>query len=258
MAVAPLPYPTLTQSRGLASSSAAPASFTANYTSNVTAGNALVAVVCVAASAAPAVSTPTNWTALSAISASNTSLGIFTFLYPASVQPGAFTAVAFSTLTNVNGIAVLLFEIASAQPLTNWDVLSAVDPPTSNTTPAVAPFIPTVGNVLWIGVLCSITGQTLTASNQPGGATDIGAWTAGPTATSTTGATNVQAQSFTSMPGPTYPTGGRLQARGTLGGALQNAAVCIGIPGLGAGTLAQSGAVDAVTAVGGSYGTGAG
>lgn len=212
--------PVLVQSRNQPSSSAAPANFTANYTSNTTAGNLLVAVTGFALSGAITAPAPTGWTLVNqtAGSAGNAIAGR---IYYQANTAGGFTAVTFATLAGVNGLSVCLFEFSNMDLVSasvHDDSSSAFQFTASTTTPgSLLSEAPLFGNQVWVGGLIALTGQTLTAANLP--ASGTGAWTAGPSGSSTLGATNVQVQSFYVFQGSQFPSGGLYSVQGTLGGA---------------------------------------
>lgn len=225
--------PNIVQSRSQASSAAAPATFTASYAGATTTGNLLVAVVAIAASGAATVSTPTSWTAGISSSLSGSIL-LSVFYWPNSTS---LTNVVFTTLTNTNGIVVLLWEISGmnlTQPLD--PNISSVNTSAGTTVPSTNTYTPTIGNEIYIGAIAfnatgSISSLTATPSTGPGAIT-----AATITGTSTTGATNVTANGYVSLPGPVYPASA-LRIGATLAGSVFAGALVQGF------TSQQGGAV---------------
>lgn len=203
--------PSLVQQVAGNSSSAAPSSYTLSGITATKAGSYLVALVAVAESGAASVSTPTGWQAVSGgsgNSAGNT-IGGRIFVYPNN--PGGITSVAFSTLSGVNGVAVSFMEWANVYALDGGYVASS-SYSNGSTTPSAAAYTPSAGPVLLIGFETDVTGQAYTAAN-------VGAnWTAGTTATSTSGATNVIIRPYYVVTTPTLRLA--FQLAGTLAGSI--------------------------------------
>lgn len=227
-----LGLPTLVQQVAGASSSAAPASFTLSGITSTRIGTFLVVCVALAESAAPAITTPANWTIVTGANVGNAgnTLGGRIYVYPNN--PGAITSVAFTTLTNVNGIAVWFGEFSNVYTVDNAYGTPGSGTFSNSATAVSAPsYTPAIGPVLLAGMEADITGQVYTPANV--GTT----WVAGTTATSTLGATNTIIRPFFTVATPTINT--TFQLAGSLAGALASGASLVSlIPGT-AGPLTQ-------------------
>lgn len=252
-----MPACTIIQKVAAQTTTLGPASLVVNCAAS-TAGSFLVLLAAAAMSASGSIGTPANWTAVTLPTNGNAAIRYNLFTYPNN--PGGVTSVTLGTFSNVNAVVAFLLEVANvpaswpngvdALALKSVDSASAASLSTSAQTPVL-------GNELWVGMLAALTGQTLTAAMVP--AAGLGTWTQQSTATSTTGTTNVQALLETSQPGPSFPTGGQLQAGLTLGGALACAVVQLAVPSTSTVAILQameSGTVGTLVSGGAGYGVG--
>lgn len=236
--------PTVVQSGAGASTVAAPAAYTQNFSQASAAGTLLVALVAYAESAAPGISTPAGWSLLSASVGGNAgnTLGGRILYYPNN--PGGISSIAFTTLTNINGIAVAFFEFANMAASALDGAFGGGQTFTNgSTTPGGPNVSATIGNELWVGLECDVTGQAYTPVNVPAGA---GYWVTGPTATSTTGATVVVIRAFYALPGPVPPPGGNMRITGTLAGSIANGVCMAAFVSQNSGALIGAGTGQAV------------
>lgn len=205
--------PQLIQQVALASTVAAPTTFTLSGITATKAGSFLVLCLAYAESGAPNVSTPAGWTTTAAGGNAGNTLG-GRIMFQAN-NPGGITSVVLSTLSGINGIAVWFIELANVYALDSGFNNNGAAQSFSNatTTPSISSYTPQSGPLFLVGFECDVTGQTYTPTNVgPSG------WIAGTTATSTTGATNAVIRPFYSITTPNIQT--TYQLKGTLAGSI--------------------------------------
>lgn len=200
--------PTIQQTASAASTTAAPATFTLNFTASQTT-SFLAAFVVGAMSAGGGTFTPPSWVA----QGSSVNSNIAVWLYTNANNGGGITTFAMTAMANFNAVAVCMIEINNMPPSSGLVLDAGTQNFTVNNAAAASAstsaITPTLGNEVWFGVAASLTGSSLTTANKP--AAGLGSWNTIAAATSTNGATNIQIQPFYSVPGPIYPAGGVFQ-----------------------------------------------
>lgn len=176
--------PSIVQTANKNTTSAGPASIAPTWTASAV-GSTLIAVVASALSGAPTISTPANWTA-GPVTTQGTALDLRMFYYVNN--PGSLTTATFN-LTNVNGCCVGFYEVANLNTVGPFDGNSGQSNSNAGSTAVSCPAYSALPYCcqLLIGAVCQISTQAFTPANLAG----VLPWTTGPTATSTTGATNV-------------------------------------------------------------------
>lgn len=205
----------LVQQVALASSAAAPATFTLPGIAATQPGTFLVVCVAAALSGAGSVNNPSGaWSA-----APNTGGGsgnaILGKIFVLPNNAGGITSVVFPTLTAVNGIAVWFGEFAGVTGIdTVYANAGGMQSYGNSTGQASTSYAPAVGPLLLVGFEANITGQSYTPNNVGPG------WVAGTSVTSTLGATNVVIRPSFVITTPEVSQ--TYQIAGTLAGSLVN------------------------------------
>lgn len=205
--------PQLIQQVALASTVAAPTTFTLSGIASTRVGSTLILGIAYAESGASAINTPAGFTSTAVGSNGGNTLG-GRMMFQLS-NPGGITSIAFTGLSGINGVAVWLSEWINVYALDGGFNSGGAFQNYSNgtTTPSVSAYTPISGPLLLVGFECDVTGQAYTAANVgPSG------WTAGTTATSTTGATNAIIRPFYAVTTPNIQT--TYQLKGTLAGSI--------------------------------------